>query len=152
MRRLYWVLLAGAVGVGVVAVLRPHAQAPKPSVLLITLDTTRADRLGCSGYSRGATPALDRLAVEGLRLSDALCHVPLTLPSHATILTGLYPPEHGLRDNGRGKLPAGVGTLAETLRKRDIADRLELYKRAKPYHQRPARVPVAGSGKNPTPH
>ncbi|MCX7590463.1 MAG: sulfatase-like hydrolase/transferase [Kiritimatiellae bacterium] len=87
------------------------------NVLLITLDTTRADRLGCYGYRAAHTPALDKLASEGLLFTDALCHAPLTLPSHASMLTGLYPPEHGLRDNGRGRLPKKVTTLAEMFRR-----------------------------------
>jgi len=88
------------------------------SVLLITLDTTRADRLGCYGYDAGHTPALDRLASEGLRFTEAFTHVPLTLPSHASLLTGLLPPEHGLRDNGRGRLNDNVQSIAETLKAR----------------------------------
>ena len=86
------------------------------NVLLITLDTTRPDRLGCYGYTNAATPALDRLAQGGLRFARAYSHVPLTLPSHATIMTGLLPPEHGVRDNGRDALDPSVPTLAESFR------------------------------------
>ena len=88
----------------------------KPSVLLITLDTTRADRLGCYGYANAATPALERLAREGMRFTRAYSHVPLTLPSHATIMTGMLPPEHGVRDNGRSALDPSIPTLAESFR------------------------------------
>lgn len=84
-----------------------------PNVLLITLDTTRADRLGCYGYRQGQTPWLDRLAREGILFENALANIPLTLPSHATIHTGLLPPEHGLRLNGMGSLPENIPTLAE---------------------------------------
>ena len=87
-----------------------------PNVLLITLDTTRADRLGCYGYHDAETPALNSLAAAGLRFPNAFTQVPLTLPSHTTILTGLCPPEHGVRVNGRQKLPAGIATLPEVFR------------------------------------
>ncbi|MBN2207588.1 MAG: tetratricopeptide repeat protein, partial [Candidatus Aminicenantes bacterium] len=86
-----------------------------PNVLLVTLDTTRADRLGCYGYAAARTPALDGLARDGVRFARAYCPVPLTLPSHATILTGLYPVGHGVRNNGRA-LPADVPTLAAILK------------------------------------
>ena len=85
------------------------------NVLLITLDTTRADRLGCYGYSAAKTPVLDRLAQQGVLFERAYAPVPLTLPSHASMLTGLYPPEHGLRNNGQGALPSGLPTLATEL-------------------------------------
>jgi len=67
----------------------------KPNVLLVTIDTLRADRLGT-----GVAPALDRLAASSLQFTSARTAVPLTLPSHTTILTGQLPPEHGVRDNG----------------------------------------------------
>ena len=76
------------------------------NVVLITIDTLRADRLG-----RGFTPVLDRLANEGLRLTNARTAVPLTLPSHVTIMTGTLPPVHGVRDNGMVFKP-GPPTLA----------------------------------------
>jgi arylsulfatase A-like enzyme/Flp pilus assembly protein TadD len=82
------------------------------NVLLVTLDTVRADRLGCYGARGVETPALDRLAREGVRFDQASSPVPLTLPAHATILSGLLPPAHGLRNNGAGALPAGPPTLA----------------------------------------
>lgn len=87
----------------------------KLNVLLITLDTTRADRLGCYGYSLAKTPVLDRLAKQGVLFERAYAPVPLTLPSHASMLTGLYPPEHGLRNNGQTALPQGLPTLATEL-------------------------------------
>jgi arylsulfatase A-like enzyme len=71
----------------------------RPSILLVTVDTLRADALGCYGNSDARTPRMDRLAAEGLRFTQVGCSCPLTLPSHATILTGLDPAEHGLRDN-----------------------------------------------------
>ena len=92
------------------------APPPRPSILLVTIDTLRADRVGCYGYALARTPALDALAGDGVLFEEARSHVPLTLPSHATILTGRLPPRHGLRGNGIGRLPEGVPTLAEALR------------------------------------
>jgi arylsulfatase A-like enzyme/Tfp pilus assembly protein PilF len=92
-----------------------HAPGAEWNLLLVTLDTLRADRLGCYGRAGAETPALDGLAARGVRFDQAQSAVPLTLPSHATILSGLLPPRHGLRDNGRGSLPADVATLATRL-------------------------------------
>src|SRR5215470_12566118 len=86
-----------------------------PSVLLITLDTVRADHIGCYGYSRIETPAIDRLASDGVRFENAYTLVPITLPSHAVILTGTYPMFSGVRDFTSPPLPANVPTLAEML-------------------------------------
>jgi choline-sulfatase len=86
-----------------------------PNLLLVTIDTVRADHLGCYGDRDAITPFLDRLAGEGVRFDAASSTVPLTLPSHATILSGLLPVHHGLRNNGAGALPAGTGTLATLL-------------------------------------
>src|SRR5690349_5942086 len=72
----------------------------RPNVLLITIDTLRADHVGAYGDTSARTPALDRLAAEGVRCADAIAAAPITLPSHASLLTGLYPPAHGLHDNG----------------------------------------------------
>ena len=66
----------------------PIAPAARPNVLLITLDTTRADRIGSYGYAAAATPNLDRLAAAGVRFEQALAPAPLTLPSHASLMTG----------------------------------------------------------------
>ncbi len=93
------------------------AKIPPPSVLLITLDTVRADRLGCYGYSRIETPAIDQLAAEGVRFENAYAQVPITLPSHAVILTGTYPMFNGVRDFTSPGLPSDVPTLAEVLRR-----------------------------------
>jgi len=83
------------------------------NILLVTLDTTRADRLGCYGYSLAHTPTLDQLAREGVRFKNCRSHVPLTLPSHTTLMTGLYPPEHGLRINGQDALAPDLVTLPQ---------------------------------------
>jgi arylsulfatase A-like enzyme/Flp pilus assembly protein TadD len=88
---------------------------PKWNVLLITLDTTRADHIGCYGHAEAATPVLDALAASGVLFEHAYSPVPMTLPAHATVLTGLYPPEHGLRVNGAAPLAPVIPTLAEAL-------------------------------------
>jgi arylsulfatase A-like enzyme/Tfp pilus assembly protein PilF len=87
----------------------------RDNVLLITLDTTRADHLGCYGWSRARTPHFDRLAAEGVRFEHAFASAPITLPSHASILTGLYPPAHGVRNNGNFYLAERFQTLATLL-------------------------------------
>ncbi|NOT30031.1 MAG: sulfatase, partial [Planctomycetes bacterium] len=84
------------------------------SILLVTLDTTRADRLGCYGRLNAGTPVLDALAARGARFERAYTTAPITLPAHASILTGSTPPHHGLRDNGINALGAEVETLAES--------------------------------------
>ncbi len=86
------------------------------NLLLVTLDTTRADRLGCYGYAAGQTPALDALAARGVLFENSYTVVPLTLPSHATMFTGMTPREHGLHENGTGKLSVDLPVLAEILR------------------------------------
>jgi arylsulfatase A-like enzyme/Tfp pilus assembly protein PilF len=88
------------------------------NLLLITVDTLRADYLSCNGSTRVRTPHLDRLAAGGANFTRARAPVPLTLPSHASILTGNYPPTHTVRDNGSHPLPADQETLAERLERR----------------------------------
>jgi len=83
------------------------------SAVLITLDTTRADALSCGGAPPGITPNLDALARESVLYVNARTVAPITLPAHASMLTGLYPPRHTLRDNGLRALPASASTLAE---------------------------------------
>ena len=90
-------------------------------VLLIVIDTIRADRLGCYGYAAIETPALDRLASEGVLYENALTAVPVTLPAIATILTGAYPFQHGLRDNGPMRLNSAWTTLAERFQEQGYA-------------------------------
>ncbi len=89
---------------------------PAPSLLLVTLDTVRADRLGSYGSSLGLTPGLDALASESIRFADVTCQTPLTTPSHATILTGLLPQKHGVRNNESFRLGESTATLASVLR------------------------------------
>ena len=86
------------------------------SLLLITLDTTRADAIGVYGGSAAAeTPNLNRLAAAGLRFRRAIAPSPLTLPSHTSLMTGLDPPGHGVRGNGTAALSPEIPTLAEAL-------------------------------------
>ena len=94
----------------------PHSKThPGMNVLLITLDTTRADRLGCYGDKLAKTPQLDSLAQEGIVFEQAYTPVPLTLPAHASLLTGRWPFQHGVRNNGRSMLKDEEKTLAEVL-------------------------------------
>ncbi len=92
-----------------------------PSLVLLTLDTTRSDHLGAYGAQGAVTPVLDSLAARGTRYATAIAPSPLTLPAHASLLTGLEPPEHGVRDNGTAVLPAGLPTLATALAERGYA-------------------------------
>lgn len=91
--------------------------AKRPSVLLITIDTLRADHLGCYGYKRVETPVIDGLAARGVRFANAYTQVPITLPSHAVILTGTYPMFNGVRDFTSRGLPPEIPTLAEMFRR-----------------------------------
>jgi arylsulfatase A-like enzyme/Flp pilus assembly protein TadD len=85
-------------------------------ILLITLDTTRADHLGCYGHKEALTPRLDGLAQRGVRFLRAYTHVPLTLPAHCSILTGTLPLYHQVRNNGSYYLDPEIPTLAESFR------------------------------------
>src|SRR5206468_8140622 len=89
----------------------PRSAPARPNILLVTIDTWRADRLGA-----GISPALDRLAAAGIRFTAARTAAPLTLPSHATILTGLLPPAHGVRVNGLDRLSDAHPTVARLLK------------------------------------
>ena len=113
--RAIWLLLAisaFAVGCG---------EAPRArNLLLISLDTLRADHLGCYGYQRPTSPFLDRLASQGVLFEQAYATSPWTLPSHASLFTGLYPSQHGVMTE-EFSLPTDLPTLAEALRGRDFA-------------------------------
>ncbi len=106
---------AGLVLAAGCARLHRPASAAGFNLLLVTLDTVRADHIGAYGDRGAATPNLDRLASEGVRFAEAGAPVPLTLPSHASILSGMLPPQHGLRNNGFGRFPDGPPTLATLL-------------------------------------
>jgi arylsulfatase A-like enzyme len=93
-----------------------HGLAAGSSLLIISIDTLRADHLGCYGYGAAATPNIDALAARGVRFEQAISAAPITLVSHTTLLTGLDPPSHGVRLNGTFRLSDDHTTLAETLR------------------------------------
>ncbi len=95
--------------------MRPRG-APPRHILLVTIDTLRADAVGAYGSSSAATPGIDRLAAGGIRFATARAHNVLTLPSHANILTGRLPPDHGVRDNAGFRLAASYPTLATMLK------------------------------------
>lgn len=94
---------------------RQSSLPAQPNVLLISIDTLRADHLGCYGAAL-PTPAMDSLAAEGIRFEQAITPVPITLPAHASILTGTYPVFHGIRDNSGFVLPDRIETLGEVLK------------------------------------
>jgi arylsulfatase A-like enzyme/Tfp pilus assembly protein PilF len=97
----------------------PFGVAPKDlNVLIVTLDTTRADRLGPYGFQAGQTPAIDRIASEGVVFEQVSSAAPLTQPSHATLFTSRLPPAHGVRDNGVAALADEEITLAEILKEK----------------------------------
>lgn len=91
------------------------APAGRLNLVLVTIDTLRADRLGCYGYSKAETPHLDRLATNGALFENAVTQAPLTAPSHASMFTGLTPIQHGVRDTGGFVLDSRHTTLAEVL-------------------------------------
>jgi arylsulfatase A-like enzyme len=92
----------------------PARPAPPPRVVLVSVDTLRADHLGVYGYGRPTSPGIDALAREGILFEDVSAPSPWTLPSHASLLTGLYPTRHGLKAHDR-YLPSTVPTLAALL-------------------------------------
>lgn len=108
-----WSLRVTAALLAIAALNLGCGRAPDTNILLITVDTLRADRLGCYGYRAARTTFIDTLAAEGVRCTNAATAAPITLPSHASILTGLYPPAHGVRDNGAYALGPGAVTMAE---------------------------------------
>lgn len=114
-------ILALVLAVGFFAIRPRLPPRGAPSILLITLDTLRADRVGAYGATSGATPHLDALAKRGTVFKSALSSVPLTLPSHATIFSGLQPYHHGVHDNGVDVFPAARETLATLLQARGLA-------------------------------
>jgi choline-sulfatase len=117
-------LVAAAIAVTAGVVLtraRPRTPTVPPSLLLVTIDTLRADRVGATGGPPGLTPALDALAARGTTFAEVVSSVPLTLPSHSTIFSGLEPLHHGVRDNGTYVFPETRETLATLLQARGWA-------------------------------
>jgi arylsulfatase A-like enzyme/thioredoxin-like negative regulator of GroEL len=118
---LSWLLgLSALFVVGVLFVSKTDETEPMglahPHVIIITLDTTRADRLGCYGYQKAITPNLDELCREGVRFEQCIAPAVFTLPAHASIFTGMYPAHHAVRINGSAALSSRAVTLAEYLR------------------------------------
>ncbi len=108
--------------VGAAGAAEESAKAPPLNVLLVTFDTTRADHIGCYGYKKIKTPNIDRLAREGCLFEKAFTPVPITFPAHASMLTGLYPLAHGVRNNGwfgSHALSGSIVTLPELLKEQD---------------------------------
>jgi choline-sulfatase len=108
-------LVAAAAGIWMAARIVGRSESSRVNILLITIDTLRWDRVGVYGYRRAATPVLDALAARGAKFETAVAHSALTAPSHASMLTGLIPPRHGVRDNGAFVLPPNVPSLAVEL-------------------------------------
>jgi len=92
------------------------SREPAPNVLLVTFDTTRYDRFGCTGDPAARTPVVDALAKQGILFDRTYASAPLTLPSHTTMMTGLQPLSHGVHNNGRFRVPDELDTLAEILK------------------------------------
>lgn len=92
------------------------SQAQQRNIVLITIDTLRSDYLSCNGSTKVKTPNLDSLAQQGVNFTRTRSAVPLTLPSHISIMTSLYPAKHGVRDNGTAHLSNEFSTLAEVLK------------------------------------
>lgn len=117
-----WVLLLVALCGGGLALYLGVLNRHQPwNVVLVTFDTTRADKLESYGNTRIKTPTLDRLAAQGYQFANAMTAAPITGPSHSTILTGLYPLAHGFRDNGLFKLSDEQLTLPEILHQHGYA-------------------------------
>ena len=113
-------ILSGTVlaGVGLWRIAARPAHTSPPNILLITLDTTRADRVGVYGYKAAQTPHLDRLAQNGVLFERAVTAAPITLPAHVSLLTGTYPFVHGVRNNGNFSSSESTPTLATLLHDR----------------------------------
>jgi len=113
-------IFVATAGLTIVAACSPDHPAPiyaDSNVLLVTLDTLRADRLGTYGYLQGDTPHLDQLARDGIRFDQAISPMPMTLPAHASLMTALEPYEHGVRDNSEFQLSPDLFMLAESFQK-----------------------------------
>src|SRR5207237_441722 len=96
---------------------QPHPRRPL-NVLLITVDTLRADALGAYGHASALTPWIDKLARDGVRFDRAHAHNVVTLPSHANLLSGWLPIDHGVRDNSGFRFPQSIDTIATILKAR----------------------------------
>ncbi len=121
MKKISWTVLS--LSLLFLLLFRPHigqsGEKSEPlNIIIITIDTLRADRLGCYGYRTIKTPQIDSLAKEGVLFEKAFTPVPTTLPSHASIFTGTYPGTHGIKNNGTFALSDTADTLAEGLKEK----------------------------------
>lgn len=114
-RSIVCALAAAAAGCGRTPSSTPADRFPAAPIVLVSIDTLRADHLPVYGYRGGSTPAIDRLAASGIVFDDAYSQAPLTLPSHASLLSGRLPIHHGVRDNIGYAVAAGERTLAGRL-------------------------------------
>ena len=114
LRRMARAVARTMLALGLAARAAAAASGP-PDLVLVTVDTLRWDAVGFAGRAPSPTPALDRLAAGGRVFTDAHAHNVVTLPSHVNLLTGLYPYQHGVRDNSGFRVPDGVPTLATAL-------------------------------------
>jgi choline-sulfatase len=124
LKKVSFVILAlAALLIAGVAIWRHFAPRPNEirNVLLISIDTCRADHLGCYGYPLDTTPNIDAIAGEGIVFEHAISPLPYTLPAHCSMLTGTLPPYHGVFDNSDYKLGEGNVTLAELLKKQGFS-------------------------------
>ncbi len=112
---LYGGLAAGMSGLGLSGCRQKQTKSEHTNVILISIDTLRADHLGCYGYARPTSPTLDKFASQGLLFEDVSTTSPWTLPAHASLLTGLYPSHNGVQTR-RHRLPREIITLANVLR------------------------------------
>ncbi len=110
-----WSLLGAACATPEPVPAPPPPKDARPDILFVTIDTLRADRVGVYGDTLAKTPTLDALAAKGVLFREAHAVTPLTLPSHTSMLTGLYPLHHGIRDNGGFRLGEDVPTIADAL-------------------------------------
>lgn len=99
------------------------ARRPRPNVILVSIDTLRADHLGCYGYGPPTSPAIDRFRADAVLFREAIAHAPSTLPSHASIFTSLLPQHHGAVVTEAHPLPRAAVTLTEVLRENGYATR-----------------------------
>lgn len=106
---------AAALVLALAACISSCGKPGRPDVLLITLDTTRSDYLSCYSRDHAETPHIDGIAAKGILFTNAFTTAPVTLPAHASLFTGLYPPSHGVRNNGMYRLAEGIPTLAWVL-------------------------------------
>ena len=116
---IFFILFVSLTGIYPVSGMGGEQEAEGMNLLIITLDTMRADRIGAYGYEKARTPHLDNLAKAGILFADCYSPVPLTLPAHCSLFTGAYPLGHRVRDNGTFFLSGSETTLAEMMKARD---------------------------------